>query len=147
MAQNDFTAIANSTATNAAEVKAASTAATASDPALVVAVSPNNALMPKAVPAGTIKGVTVGVVAGQLDASPPSARKSIAVVSHPENGGIIYVGFSGAVTTSATVATMGWPLAAGQSVAIDLTEGQGVWAIASAAGQIAGIMQISGGAI
>ncbi|MEO7396988.1 MAG: hypothetical protein ABIW84_00335 [Ilumatobacteraceae bacterium] len=142
MAQNDFTAVTNAGGTQAAEVKAASTAAVAGDPALVVVVSPNNAVMPKATSTAQVKQVTIGTSAAQADASPLSNRKSVEIAAHPDNTGIVYVGFGSGVTT--TGSTGGRPLKAQQSIALDVDSSVTIYCIASASGQIISTTEVGG---
>lgn len=90
------------TPTITATIKAASTAAVATDPALVVAISPNNAVSPQTATTDGATGVTVSTSAVLIKASNAS-RKAIVITN---NGtGNLYIGGANTVTTSG--ATMG----------------------------------------
>lgn len=80
---------------------------------------------------------TVGLTAIQITPSPLANRSSIGFKAICAVGEIIYIGASNAVTTST-----GWPLANGEALQMDLTSGQQIWAIASAAAQNLRVIEI-----
>lgn len=67
-------------------------------------------------------------------------RLSITIKAHPNNSGTIFVGHTNAVTVAENSGTGGYPLAAGESIGMDLAETSGtllrdIYAISDAAGQ------------
>ncbi len=78
--------------------------------------------------------VVVGTSAVQVIAAATQAFKGIQVKAGPNNAGIIYVGKSD-VTDGDTVATDGYPLAAGEEIFIPTDNPSTVYAIASQAAQ------------
>jgi hypothetical protein len=79
----------------------------------------------------------VGLSAVQLTPTPLTNRSSMSIKALTTSGNIIYVGNSNTVTTST-----GYPLFNGDSLQIDLTGVQVIWAIASAAAQKVAILEI-----
>lgn len=82
---------------------------------------------------------TVGTSAVQLTVTPLTNRSSMSIKVVTTSTNAIYVGNSSGVTTST-----GYPLFNGDSLQLDLDPAQGVWVIASAAAQLAYVMEIGG---
>jgi hypothetical protein len=79
----------------------------------------------------------VGLTAVQLGSTPLSNRSSLSVKVVCTLGAIIYIGPTSGVTTA-----NGYPLFNGDSVQLDLTPAHQLWAVASAAGQLACLLEI-----
>lgn len=85
----------------------------------------------------------VGATAVQLvtDGTTRQTRQFMAIRAALGNTGTLYVGSSDSVNGTVGNAACGWPLAAGESITIPITEGldtddeSTVWVIASAASQ------------
>jgi hypothetical protein len=80
---------------------------------------------------------TVGTSAVQLDSSPLSGRTSLSVKVITSGGAIIFIGNSTSVTTS-----NGYPLFNGDSIQLDLTTAEHIWAISANTGQTACLLEI-----
>lgn len=80
---------------------------------------------------------TVGTSAVQLDASPLTTRSSVSIKAvTTTTSDIIYIGNS-----SGVISSTGYPLFGGDSVQIDITSAQAIWAIGSSAGQTAFLLE------
>lgn len=113
-------------------MKAASTAAAAADVAAVVAISPNNTVPVKQVAgAFTVTQVSLSTSAAQIVAA-NTARQGL-VIKNMDAAIVIYLGATG--VTSST----GYPLAAGESVALSISSGAWFGVAASATPKVAAI--------
>lgn len=81
---------------------------------------------------------SVGTTAVQLAPTALTGRKAISIKAFNTAGNYVYVGNSSAVTT-----TSGYLLGSLDSISLDLGPAQGIWAIASAAGQTVFVMEIA----
>lgn len=81
---------------------------------------------------------TVGTSAVQLTPTPLTNRSSMSIKANTLSGSaIVYVGNSSGVTTST-----GYALFSGDSLQLDLTPAQQLWAISNQAGQLLYVMEI-----
>jgi hypothetical protein len=112
---------------NTAAVKAASTAAAATDPALVVAISPNNNIPTQVVGFGAIFGTQQAVTASAV-ALPSNAGHGFCVKALPTNALTIYVGQSGITTAT------GYPLGPGDSICYQVTNSNLIFVISTSTG-------------
>lgn len=81
---------------------------------------------------------TIGTSAVQITPTPLTNRSSMSIKANTTSSlDIVYVGNSNAVTSST-----GYALFAGDSIQLDLTPAQQIWAIGTSAGQIAYVMEI-----
>lgn len=81
---------------------------------------------------------TVGLAVVQLANPPLAGRSSLSIRMDKSNSGAIYIGNSNAVTTST-----GYPLFAGDTLGMDLTDSKTIFAIADTATQHLAILEIS----
>lgn len=79
----------------------------------------------------------IGSSSVQLTPTPLTSRSSMSIKAVLTGSNILYIGNSSAVTAST-----GYPLFNGDSLQIDLTPSQSIYAISTAAGQIAAVMEI-----
>jgi hypothetical protein len=88
--------------------------------------------------------ITAGAAAVELKvgASALVNRSSLSIQAHPDNTGIVYVGFDNLVTS----VKYGLALAggAGATISLDSSGSLKVWAIGSAAGQLVGVIEGKG---
>lgn len=80
----------------------------------------------------------VGLTAVQLTPSPLANRTSMSIKVICTGIALVYIGNSAAVTTGT-----GYFLSNGDSIQLDLTPSQAVWAIASAAGQVVFVAELA----
>lgn len=80
---------------------------------------------------------TVGTSAVQLTPTPMANRSSMSIKANTTGNALIYVGNSNSVTTST-----GYALFNGDSIQMDLTPAQAVWAISGSASQLVYVMEI-----
>jgi len=83
------------------------------------------------------KQISVGTSATQLDSTPLANRSSVSIKVITTGGAIIYLGNSSSVTTS-----NGYPLFNGDSVQLDLTAVEPLWAISGSPSQLACLMEL-----
>lgn len=80
---------------------------------------------------------TIGITASQLTPTPLTNRSSMSIKSDGNNTSPVYVGNSSGVTTAT-----GYALYPGDSLQLDLTPAQSVYAISSSASQLVYVMEI-----
>jgi hypothetical protein len=80
---------------------------------------------------------TVGTTSVRLTPTPLSNRSAMSIKAVISGNAMVYIGNSSAVTSST-----GYPLFNGDSLQLDLTAGQAVYAIASAGSQLVAVMEI-----
>lgn len=81
---------------------------------------------------------TIGTAAIQLTPTPLANRSSITIRVSKDNAGAIYIGNSNAVTTST-----GYPLFAGDTLGMDLTPSNNIYAIADTSAQSLAVLEIA----
>lgn len=81
---------------------------------------------------------TIGTTVVQLTPVPLANRSSISIRVSKDNSGAIYIGNSNAVTI-----TTGYPLFAGDTLGMDLTDGKTIFAIADTAAQSLAVLEIA----
>lgn len=81
---------------------------------------------------------SIGTTATQLAPTPLANRSSISIAITATPNTPVYIGNSSAVTTS-----NGYPLYDGSSIQLDLTDSGQVWAVSTAPGQIAALLEIA----
>jgi hypothetical protein len=80
---------------------------------------------------------TIGTSAVQLTPTPLTNRSSMSIKANLTSTNLLYIGNSNAVTSST-----GYALFNGDSIQLDLTPAQAIWAISTAASQIAYVLEI-----
>lgn len=81
---------------------------------------------------------TIGLTSSQLTPTPLVGRSSISIRVDKSNTGAIYIGPTNSVTT-----TTGYPLFAGDTLAMDLTDSNQIWAVADTANQVLAVLEIA----
>lgn len=81
---------------------------------------------------------SVGLTAVQLTPTPLTNRSSMSIKVICTGIALVYIGNSAAVTTGT-----GYFLSNGDSIQLDLTPSQAIWAIASAAGQVVFVAELA----
>jgi hypothetical protein len=81
---------------------------------------------------------TVGTSAVRLTTSPLSNRSSVSIKAVLSFGNTVYIGNSNSVTAST-----GYPLYNGDSLQMDLTGAQQIWAISTAASQTVAVLELA----
>lgn len=81
---------------------------------------------------------TVGTTAIQLTPSPLTDRSSVSIRVMADSGAIVYIGSDNTVTTST-----GYPLFNGDTIQMDLTPADQIWAIANVANQDVAVLEMA----
>lgn len=126
--------------TTQAQVKAASTAAVATDTALVVAISPNNGvtITPVSSSTMTVSQVTVPATANGISVLASNASRKGAVVTNP-GPSTVFIAQTNAVTAAAS-----FPLYAGSSFSIDEPLYTGaIFGIVASGTQVVGVLELT----
>lgn len=90
-------------------------------------------------PKGITNAATVGTTAAQFNSNSRDLLSGVVVKAAAGNASVVYVGFHSGITAD-TASTAGYPLAAGESVAMPIDDLSDLWAIGGSAGQIYHVM-------